>query len=240
MENSNIDSEIKKICKSGIYRIRNLIDDKAYIGSAKNLKSRKSTHFAALRNNRHVNIYLQRAWNKYGEKNFVFEILEYIDDLNLLTTIEQNYIDFFISQKKDSVYNIRKIARSNLGISFSEEVSQKISAKLLGKEKSPEARANMSNAMMGNTKWLGKKHSAETRNKMSAWQIGRELPVSTKAKLSNNSYNSKLSVEEVREIRELLSDGVKSVDICKKYGISAPTVSRIKTGKSWRYTEYGI
>jgi group I intron endonuclease len=61
--------------KSGIYTITNLIDNKIYLGYTFYFNKRRSDHFDALRRNTHPNIYLQRAFNKYGTDNFKFEIL---------------------------------------------------------------------------------------------------------------------------------------------------------------------
>jgi len=76
----------------GIYRIRNLINDKCYYGSAKKIKRRWTRHKSQLKYDRHENIILQRAWNKYGEENFVFEIIEECDEKNILV-VEQKYLD---------------------------------------------------------------------------------------------------------------------------------------------------
>lgn len=59
-----------------IYQIRNLINNKVYIGQTVNEIRRKSNHLFLLRSNQHHSIKLQNAYNKYGEENFVFEILE--------------------------------------------------------------------------------------------------------------------------------------------------------------------
>lgn len=60
---------------SGIYCIWNLKDGKIYVGSAVDLKERLHQHYKELTTNQHFNQHLQRAWNKYGEKNFKAEIL---------------------------------------------------------------------------------------------------------------------------------------------------------------------
>jgi len=57
-----------------IYRIRNLVNNKCYIGSAKNLHNRVVKHLSDLRRNTHHSIVLQRAYNLYGELNFVVTI----------------------------------------------------------------------------------------------------------------------------------------------------------------------
>lgn len=76
----------------GIYRIRNIVNNKCYYGSSKNINRRWTKHKSQLNHNRHENVILQRAWNKYGEDNFIFEIIEECTRQNLLIT-EQKYLD---------------------------------------------------------------------------------------------------------------------------------------------------
>lgn len=76
----------------GIYRIKNKTNGKCYYGSSKNIERRWKTHLNQLRNNKHINSFLQNAWNKYGEDNFIFEIVEECE-LEGLFGIEQKYID---------------------------------------------------------------------------------------------------------------------------------------------------
>ena len=64
----------------GIYQIKNLVNGKIYIGSSVDLKRRRKHHFVDLRRNVHHCKYLQRAWNKYGETKFKFEILEIVEE----------------------------------------------------------------------------------------------------------------------------------------------------------------
>lgn len=79
--------------KSGIYQIKNMTNNKIYIGSSKNIYERWDTHKSRLRWNKHCNRHLQSAWNKDGEKSFEFSILEIVDDLSQLKMLEQKYID---------------------------------------------------------------------------------------------------------------------------------------------------
>lgn len=91
---------------SGIYKIVNLITGKYYVGSTKSFETRKTCHFSRLRNNNHTNQHLQNAYNKYGEDNFIFEIIEYVEE-ELLLDIEQSYID---DSEKEEIYNKTYIA----------------------------------------------------------------------------------------------------------------------------------
>jgi group I intron endonuclease len=77
---------------TGIYRIKNLINGKCYYGSSKNIENRWRRHKRELINQTHINQILQRAWDKYGEENFVFEFIEECSE-NQLFEIEQKYLD---------------------------------------------------------------------------------------------------------------------------------------------------
>lgn len=54
---------------SGVYMIKNVLNNHKYIGSTKNFKQRLKQHLSDLRNNKHHSPHLQAAWNKYGEKH---------------------------------------------------------------------------------------------------------------------------------------------------------------------------
>lgn len=65
---------------TGIYAIVNQINGKMYIGESTHVESRQIQHFSNLRRHVHCNAKLQNAFNKYGEENFVYKILEYCSD----------------------------------------------------------------------------------------------------------------------------------------------------------------
>lgn len=85
-----ITEDLGNVC--GVYKITNLINGKIYIGSSKNLRNRLWEHRALLRHNKHQNAHLQNAWNKYGEINFDYAILEKCNIEDQYTR-EQYYID---------------------------------------------------------------------------------------------------------------------------------------------------
>jgi group I intron endonuclease len=99
---------------SGIYKIINIKTGKFYLGSSNNIKKRWKIHKSSLRHNRHHSIHLQRAWNKYGENSFKFELVEEITE-NLLE-IEQNYLDKL--KPYETGYNTSKVAGGGDMISY--------------------------------------------------------------------------------------------------------------------------
>lgn len=89
---NNLIYKLKILFMIGIYRIINLVNNKCYYGSSKQIEKRLIRHKRELKNSNHINCILQRAWDKYGESNFLFEIVEECD-INILLEIEQNYLN---------------------------------------------------------------------------------------------------------------------------------------------------
>ena len=90
-----------------IYCIKNIENGMSYIGQTRSKAARIAHHKTALKNNRHKNIYLQRAYNKYGSDCFSFDIIEclILKTQDYLNEREQWWIDNTVS-----LYNIRKSA----------------------------------------------------------------------------------------------------------------------------------
>lgn len=103
--------DIKNIPKiSGIYIIKNDINNKFYIGSTVNLCKRITTHIGKLKTNQHVNSHLQGAVNKYGINNFSFKILVICERYQLFE-IEQGVLDYYKCYKHDIGYNMSEIVK---------------------------------------------------------------------------------------------------------------------------------
>ena len=63
-----------------------------------------------LRSGKHQNIFLQRSFNKYGEYNFDFSILEYGSDLDEIRQKEQKWIDNLDACDQKKGYNLHTLA----------------------------------------------------------------------------------------------------------------------------------
>jgi group I intron endonuclease len=87
---------------------------------------------------KHHNCYLQRAWDKYGESNFCFEILEECP-VEKLIYWEQIWMDSLCAFDERLGYNICSVAGNSLGTIRTESSKKKMSKAHIG-EKSPTAK----------------------------------------------------------------------------------------------------
>lgn len=98
--------ELKKQYKEtpppmGIYIIKNISNGKILLGSSKNLTGKSNSFLFQLRHGSHMNSQLQNDFNKFGELNFVFEIIDYLepkegvnfDYTNDLETLEELWLE---------------------------------------------------------------------------------------------------------------------------------------------------
>lgn len=90
----------KSLCFCGVYMIINIVNKHRYIGSSVNIRQRLQVHRSLLRHNHHENQHLQNAWNKYGENNFIFTVLDKCDKEERFDK-EQYYVNTLIPE-----YNI--------------------------------------------------------------------------------------------------------------------------------------
>jgi group I intron endonuclease len=172
--------------KNVIYKIRNVVNDKFYVGSTVDSRKRFWAHRKALRLGNHDCIYLQRAWNKYGEDCFKFEIVEQLNAKEELFPAEQKWLDEHFG--KEHCYNVAAHADSPM-----RDASLEIRAKLSTKAKewhennghprqghkcTPEEIAHMSEQRKGKATGeshyrYGKTVSEETRKKIGDTQRGK-------------------------------------------------------------------
>lgn len=83
----------------GIYIIKNICNNKVYVGRSTNIENRYNMHLSVLRRGKGYKE-LQKDYNTFGEKSFYYEVLEVIEDVDKLKEREDFYID-----KYDAIYN---------------------------------------------------------------------------------------------------------------------------------------
>jgi len=203
--------------------ILNTITDKVYIGQTNNVRYRWNTHRSHLRSNDgKASPYLQNAWNKYGEKAFVFEVIE----SNLLDSEADTWERLLISwfREQNLSYNLED-GDNNLK-TLSEETKEKLRQANLGKKASEETRKKISKALKG------KPHGPmpqEVKDKVSKSKKGVKNP-----KLASRSKPfSAISPEG-----EIIN-GFNHSEFCRQHGLHRSTFSKMLRGeyehcKGWR------
>lgn len=191
-----------------------------------------------LNRHEHTNNHLQNAWDKYGEENFRFEILEQceIRDLNRR---EKYWIDYYNSNDNQNGYNLRIDPFSNRGLKWTEH-----------QRKVMEEKCNDPDG------WY-KNHSIPIETQEKAWTANRnriwtdedrkrqsEILTGTKvqdttnmkaAQKGENNNGAKLTQCDVEEIIYLLHIGYKQQYLADAYGVSRSNISFIKHQQSWRF-----
>lgn len=234
------DDNIKIYNCSGIYAILNIINKKVYIGSAKNLYNRYRKHKSGLNNNIHPNKHMQNSYNKYGACNFLFVIIEIVDDENKLIEKEQHWIDTYQSYNNRKGYNIRIEAQSNLGLKLSEETKIKMSEAHKGENAywfNKTMHPNFIKA--GQIARKNRKYTDEQRDKVSKQFKGTTKSQDTiekmkEAQKGSNNPSAKLNEEKVKEIILLLNKKISMKEIAEMFKVSYETISSIKRGLIWK------
>ena len=193
--------------ESGIYAIRNLVDGKFYIGSAKNFHNRWLRHQRDLRNNNHCSTKLLRAVNKHGIENFVFGIVEYVPyDKTIIVDREDHYIDLF--NTKTSGYNI---ADASFGDVLSDHPNKSdiiarrsVTTKANNLTKTKEERSKIYGCHGANNGMYGKTHTPEARKIISEKLTGKE------SYRKDKSFDELFDKETSERLKKGLSDYAKT------------------------------
>ena len=174
---------------AGVYRIRNTVNGKEYIGSSVDVQKRWSAHRSALRLGTHPNRHLQTAWNKYGEEAFVFEMVTACESAESLER-EQAALDrLFASKSPEQIYNKATCAEApTRGLKHSEAWYRK----MRGRKPSEEERRKLREAAKRRPPV-----SAETRRKLSEAKRGKKLSQEHRRKLSE-AHRGKKPSEQTR------------------------------------------
>lgn len=115
-----LDAPTKLAPKSGgVYILKNIINNKVYVGSTKNFYSRFSQHKNEVLNGNHQSKSLQKDANIYGIEKFLFQVIEETVDR---ISREQFYFDYFKSCNPEYGYNSGKSAKIwNIGYKYSKK-----------------------------------------------------------------------------------------------------------------------
>lgn len=234
--------------KSGIYKINNSITGNFYIGSAVDLGKRMEFHRNNLINKKHHNWILIRVFERVGKDNLSVDILEECSRESLIER-EQYYIDTL-----NPKYNICRKAKSLLGFKFSEESKRKMSIAGKGKKKPTGFGDKVSARFKGvpKSKESIEKRKETVRKKIeNGWRqtktatdkvIAHCTRISHLQKRIENlprgkdNMQTKLTENEVLEIRKLYRAGVRINDINRQFAnVGRKSISSIVNNKTWKW-----
>jgi group I intron endonuclease len=111
-----------KLKKCGIYALKNIVNNKMYIGQSTDIDARKYHHYYDLKHHKHHSCKLQQDYDLYGENNFEFLILEECL-FSELSDKEKYYVDMYHTMENG--YNV--VGGGTKGHYVGKETKQKIS-----------------------------------------------------------------------------------------------------------------
>lgn len=135
---------MKKLPKCGVYVIKNILDDKVYIGGSVDLPARKRSHFKLLKAGTHYNSELQKDYSYLGSEYFEFQAIE--ECPRGIVRIREQYYISSITYK----YNIDKTAKGPK----------------VGNTRTKETKQKQRDAAVKRSAWNSLKRSIETKRKM--------------------------------------------------------------------------
>lgn len=206
----------------GIYKITTISNGKIYVGSSLNVRARWCQHLYKLRRNIHCNQHLQNVFNKYGEVDLKFELLEQVS-LGLLLEYEQKWINLLNSLNKRIGYNQAPVAGTTRGVRQNERQKIQASLRMLGnsyakgRKNSPEQLAtlkkiasekplsekqlirynNLSIQMKGNSNTLGLKHTKDAKERIRNARKGVPKSAETREKMRLASIKREANKREI-------------------------------------------
>lgn len=204
-----------------VYRARNLMNGKSYIGyTGRGLKQREKQHRYTA-NGTGEPYLLHQAIRKYGQENFVFEVvMDFEGDEDLAKVFEWEAIS-----KWKPEYNLtyggeggtlpestrKKIGDANRGRKMPPSHHDKRVAFLTGRKHTDETKLKMSAVQAGHPGYTkGRPLSEETRRKLSEankgqvpWTAGKTHSEETKAKIRAQRWShSQESLQKIAEARK--------------------------------------
>jgi group I intron endonuclease len=236
-----------------IYKIINLVNNKIYIGKTggdSNKRLKQHIYISKYPGSKKFSA-IHSAIAKYGESNFVIDVLNHVFDEREAYLLEQKYIETYESNIKEKGYNLtgggigaykvnsdvvlkrtKKYGNSRFGKKHTEETKKKISESLMG-EKHPffgvKGKLHPS---------FGKKKSLEQRDKLRKLRLGKKMPEEFKIKLAKrmkeNPPRAKIKREEIPVIFDLFNIYYFSIrEISDLFQVTYQCIYSILKGKTW-------
>lgn len=175
----------------GIYSITHMRTGRTYIGSSRCMSARWARHRRLLRQGIHQNPKLQAVWSKYGEPEFIFALVEVVDDPTQLKVREQAWLDDMNPELNIDTNALRPFC----GRKHTPESVQKMRVAQVGRKHSVDTLARMSETRRAY--WASNPVSEEERQRRRDRQAGRAASEETRARISASLIGNRNSVGRV-------------------------------------------
>ena len=209
-------------------------------------------HRSALRKQKHENVKLQRSWDKYGESAFEFVEIEPVED-SLLLQVEQEYLNS-LNPFEDRGYNLCRHAGNWLGRKHSLETRERLSKIKKGTrtgEESHSTRLTKDQVRDLRLRYINGETAKELAKYFSyslpgiqgilfykTWKnFDTDLTEQIKERAHQERVGTKLSPDDVREIRTRVLNGERKKDVAKRFRIAYTTLLNIVNRKKWTWVE---
>lgn len=227
----------------GIYKIKNLINNKIYIGQSVDITRRWAEHRRSgqpkkysLSSKRDINSPIHLAMQKYGIENFEFSVVKECE-VEALNELERYYISFYHSTDKRYGYNISLGGQDRVGakgeLHSQAKLNQKqvdtICQRLIAGESVKAIHADYNFVNKSIISMINQGHI--WKNPSYTYPLSQQL-FSMKGE---SNGRAKLTEETVMQIRKDYVN-LSFSEVCKKYAqYKKATVRSIVYGESWKH-----
>lgn len=241
MRSTRVSSEIV----AGVYKIENIINGNLYVGSSKDVYGRWVQHKRELKKNSHHSRHLQRAWNQYGEENFIFNIIETVktDNRDVLFDCEQKWYDYYLDNGI-RLYNTSVVAKAPITHTTIEDL--KCGNRKISYEQFESICYYLSNTdipiprIAEITKTLDRT-VYEIYFKNQYVELTKNMVFIHRTTIgTSQEYCAKLSRQDVEEIIDLFKSGACILDLSMVYNVSTTTLSDIYYKRTWTNLTDGV
>lgn len=193
-----------------IYKITNKVNGKIYIGlTTKGSGVRYRQHWNESRIGEPAPIH--NAMRKYGEDNFIVEIIDFAETVNELKEKEKYYIAKYNATDKSIGYNVSLGGDGNMGYTHSEEIKQKLRELALNR---PPA-------------------SEETRRKISEANKGRKPNATTRAELEKHNVKTSKTICQFDKDLNFIAEYPSIAEAARQTGIDRTTIQKQLNGTTF-------
>lgn len=234
-----------------IYLMYNWINGKIYVGKTSDFDRRFKDHLKIARGGKtkypNSYSYIHSALNKYGFGNFIIKAVD--SEIADETFAFQKEIEWIATLRENGflLYNLTKGGDGASGHTMSEDGRKRLALSKKGltpwnKGKSTPEDTRIKQSL--STKKRFSKAQHPLKGKVSHFK-GKKRPEGFGEKISKSKKGvprtksailatSKLTEEQVKEIRNLINQGKSNKDIAKLFNVHRDTISRIKNSKTWK------